>query len=158
MTLRKAAADDIKDIASISSLKRKQYERYQPQFHKEAEGAVELQTNFLRDSLPKGNVIALVHVDGEQKINGFIIGAIVDSPPVYNPGGKVCFVDDFMVSDPSLWGTVGKALLDRVIELGKEKGAVLANVVCGPLDKPKKEMLDQNGFGVATEWNVKSIQ
>ena len=158
MTIRKATTDDVKIIASLSALKRKQYENYQPQFHKEAEGAVELQTVFLKDFLSKENVIALIYGDGAQKINGFIIGAVVNSPPVYNPGGKVCFVDDFMVSDPSLWSTVGKALLERVIELGKEKGAVLANVVCGPLDKPKKEMLNQYGFGVATEWNVKPIK
>ncbi len=157
MTIRKATVDDIKEMAALSSLKRKQYEIYQPQFHKVAEGAVELQTEFLKDSLSKENVIALVNGDGAQKINGFIMGAVVNSPPVYNPGGKVCFVDDFMVSDPSLWATVGKALLDGVIELGKEKGAVLANIVCGPLDKPKKDVLSQNGFSVATEWNVKSI-
>lgn len=155
--IRKATPDDLKDIALLSAQKRKQYEKYQPQFHKEAEGAIELQTNFLKDSIIRDNVIALVNMGADQKINGFIIGSIVNSPPVYNPGGKVCFVDDFMVSDPSLWATLGKALLDQVVELGRGKGAVLANVVCGPLDKPKKEMLNQYGFGVATEWNVKPL-
>ncbi len=157
MTVRKAVTDDIKFIAVLSSIKRKQYEKFQPQFHKEAEGASEIQANYFKDSLLKDNVIALVNMDEGQKINGFIIGTIVSSPPVYNPGGKICFVDDFMVSDPSLWGTVGKALLDEVVKYGKEKGAVLANVVCGPLDKPKKDMLHQYGFGVVTEWNVKPL-
>lgn len=157
MMLRKATADDIQAIALLSSIKRKQYGKYQPQFHKEAEGALELQTNFLKDSLTKDNVLALVNVEGDQKLNGFIIGTIVNSPPVYDPGGRICFVDDFMISDPSLWMTVGKALLDRVVELGKEKGAVLANVVCGPLDGPKKEMLIRYGFGIATEWHIKAI-
>ncbi len=157
MNLRKATLEDIGDIALLSALKRKQYEKYQPQFHKEAEGALELQKDFLRDSLLRDNVIALVHAGEGSMINGFIIGAIVTAPPVYNPGGKVCFVDDFMVSDPSLWDRVGKTLLDRVLELSKEKGAVLANVVCGPLDGSKKLLLSQYGFNVATEWHIKSF-
>jgi hypothetical protein len=158
MSLRKAVVDDVNDIAALCALKREQYEKYQPVFHHEADGALEIQTNFLKDSITRENVIALINVDGDVRTNGFIIGAIVNSPPVYNPGGKVCFVDDFMVLDPSLWATVGKALLDRIIELSKEKGAVLANVVCGPLDKPKKDMLQQHGFGIATEWNIKIIK
>lgn len=158
MPLRKAGIDDVKDIAALCASKRKQYEKYQPVFHREADGALEIQADFLKDSIVRENVIALVNVEGGTGVNGFIIGVVVNSPPVYNPGGKVCFVDDFMVSDPSLWATAGKALLDRVIELGKEKGAVLANVVCGPLDKPKKDMLQQYGFGIATEWNVKIIE
>lgn len=153
-----ANKEDVAEMALLSSRKRKQYEKYQPQFHKEAEGAMELQTVFLKDSLEKDNIIALVSADKGQKIEGFIIGAIVHAPPVYNPGGKVCFVDDFMVADPSLWATVGKNLLDRVVEQSKEKGAVLANIVCGPLDAPKKEMLNQHGFSVAIEWNVKSLK
>jgi len=156
--IRKAALDDVKEMILLSSQKRKQYEKYQPIFQKEAKGAIDFQTKFFKDSLFRENVIALVSVVGNSKIDGFIIGTIVNSPPVYNPGGKICLVDDFMVSDSSLWGTVGKNLLDRVVELGKGKGAVLANVVCGPLDKPKKEMLNQYGFQVATEWNVKWIK
>ncbi len=128
MTIRKATTDDVKIIASLSALKRKQYENYQPQFHKEAEGAVELQTVFLKDFLSKENVIALIYGDGAQKINGFIIGAVVNSPPVYNPGGKVCFVDDFMVSDPSLTrppqpGPVEKSYFSI---MGQEKGGIYA--------------------------------
>ena len=155
--IRKAIPEDVPEIARLSSLKRKQYEQYQPVFHKEAEGAFDKQVLFLKDNISKDHLIVLVHEEG-QKINGFIIGALVNAPPVYNPGGKVCLVDDFMVEDPSLWTRVGLSLLNRVTELGKEKGAVLVNVVCGPMDKPKSEMLAKFGFDVATEWHVKSIK
>ena len=156
--IRKATLEDVPEIARLSSLKRKQYEQYQPVFHKEAEGALEKQSLFLKDNITKDHLMVLVHDEAGKKINGFIIGAIVNAPPVYNPGGKVCLVDDFMVEDPSLWATVGVLLLNQVVELGKEKGAVLANVVCGPMDQPKREMLDKFGFDVATEWHVKSIK
>ena len=155
--IRKVVLEDVPAIARLSSLKRKQYERYQPVFHKEAGDAQEKQTLFLKDSLAKENVIALVHEEQGQGVNGFIIGSLVKAPPVYNPGGTICYVDDFMVEDPSLWTTVGEALLGKVVEMGREKGAVLANVVCGPMDGPKREFLNRSGFGVATEWHVKSL-
>ncbi len=156
--IRKATLEDVPEIARLSALKRKQYEQYQPVFHKEAEGALDKQVLFLKDNISKDHLIALVNEEAGKKINGFIIGALVNAPPVYNPGGKVCLVDDFMVEDPSLWTTMGVSLLNRVIELGKEKGAVLVNVVCGPMDKSKREMLAKFGFDMATEWHVKSIK
>ena len=81
----------------------------------------------------------------------------MDAPPVYDPGGKVCFVDDFMVEDPGLWATVGRELLDRVLEAAKEKGAVLANVVCRPMDEAERSLLSGKGFSVASEWHVKPV-
>ena len=156
--IRKAEIGDLAGIATLSSLKRKQYEQYQPVFHKEAGGAVELQTNYLKDVLSKDHVIALVHEEAGVPIDGFIIGSLVKAPPVYDPGGKICVVDDFMVSDPILWDTTGKELLGRVLAWAGEKGSVLANVVCGPRDAPKKEFLAGNGFGVATEWHVKALK
>jgi hypothetical protein len=156
--IRKATTQDVPEIARLSALKRRQYESYQPLFHKEAEGALEKQVLFLGDSIAKDHLIALVHEVNGKAINGFIIGTLVNAPPVYNPGGKVCLVDDFMVEESSLWATVGVSLLNRVIDLGKEKGAVLANVVCGPLDRPKREMLGKFGFDVATESHVKPIK
>ena len=158
MTVRKATPLDVQDIARLSALKRKQYEKYQPVFHKEAENAFSAQSLFLTGFLQKENVVALVEEDAEKGITGFVIGAITNAPPVYDPGGQVCLVDDFMVTDPSQWETLGKALLDKVVELCKEKGAVLAIVVCGPLDKAKRDMLNRGGFSVATEWNVKDIR
>jgi GNAT superfamily N-acetyltransferase len=156
LSLRKAENRDLPAIASLASQKRGQYEKYQPLFHKESPRALEAHTAFLRDSLSKDNVIPLVH-ETDGPIDGFIIGAIVAAPPVYEPGGKVCFVDDFMVERPELWATVGRELLKEVLALAGARGAVLANVVCGPLDQAKKEMLSGENFDVASEWHVKPI-
>jgi len=156
MPLRKAVEGDIEAIALLAAQKRKQYERYQPVFHKEGEKALELHTSFLKDSLSKENTLVWVSESGGH-LNGFIIGAIVNAPPVYAPGGKICFVDDFMVENPGSWGTVGRGLLEKVMEEAKGRGAVLANVVCGPLDQPKRDLLAGTHFQVASEWHVRNI-
>ena len=88
-------------------------------------------------------------------VRGFIWGKVVDAPPVYDPGGKVCMVDDFVVREPALWAAVGRALLDEVRRLARERGAVLVVVVCGPHDQPKRALLAMDDFTVASEWHVR---
>ena len=44
---------------------------------------------------------------------GWPSGVLVPPPPVDDPGGLTCLVDDFMVESPDLWPTVGAALLAR---------------------------------------------
>ncbi len=156
MPIRLAQPGDLQAVALLAAQKRKQYENYQPVFHKESEKALEIHSVFLKDTLSKENTMVWVSEKNDQ-IDGFIIGAVVSAPPVYNPGGKICFVDDFMVERPELWATVGRELLDKVMESAKDKGAVLANVVCGPLDQAKRDLLSGQKFGVASEWHVKTI-
>jgi hypothetical protein len=156
MPMRLAQTGDLQAVALLAAQKRKQYEKYQPVFHKESEKALEIHSVFLKDILSKENTMAWVS-ERDGHIDGFIVGTIVNAPPVYNPGGKICLVDDFMVERPELWATVGRELLDKVMQSAKDKGAVLANVVCGPLDKAKRDLLSSLNFGVASEWLVKKI-
>lgn len=156
MPLRKAVENDIESVALLAAQKRRQYEKYQPVFHKESGKALELHTAFLKDSLQKENNLVWVS-ETNGLIDGFIIGSIVNAPPVYAPGGQICFVDDFMVESSTLWATVGRQLLDKVMEEAKGRGAVLTNVVCGPLDQPKRELLAGTRFQVASEWHVRKI-
>lgn len=158
MLIRKAIVGDVDEIAFLAASKRKQYEKFQPEFHKEAPDALKNHTEFLKASFEKENIVILVGENESKKIEGFVIGSLVSAPPVYAPGGKIFFVDDFMVRDSNLWPTLGKEMLEKAIQRGREKGAVLANVVCGPRDLPKKEMLEKIGFDIASEWNVKSIR
>lgn len=156
MSVRKAEEKDLPVIAALAAQKRRQYEAYQPVFHRESPKALEAHTLFLKDILSKENFIVLVH-ETNGHVDGFVMGGIVAAPPVYDPGGKICLVDDFMVEKPELWATVGKELLAEVTALAKAKGAVLANVVCGPLDTAKRDFLAGESFNTATEWRVKPI-
>ena len=150
--VRPAQSYDVERMAELADRKRTEYEQFSPTFWRKAEGAVAGQITFFLALLERSNVITLVWEEGE--IKGFIIGSVVPPPPVYDPGKNVCVVDDFVVSDPELWPTVGAALLDAVREQAEGLGAQLSVVVCGHLDEPKRAMLRDNGFGIASEWYV----
>jgi hypothetical protein len=62
------------------------------------------------------------------------------------------FVDDFVVSEGDAWVTIGRVLLDAIREWGRDRGAVQTVVVCGPLDQPKRAMLEAANHVVASEW------
>ncbi|HEV8715791.1 MAG TPA: PAS domain S-box protein [Candidatus Binatia bacterium] len=64
------------------------------------------------------DIIALV-AETEASLLGFIIGAVVTAPPIYNSGGLVCIVDDFAVANPTEWGSIGVALLVAVEQEAK---------------------------------------
>jgi hypothetical protein len=101
-------------------------------------------------------VIFRVHEAGGV-IDGFIVATLLPSPPVYDPGGPVCLVDDFATKDPAAWAASGAALLADLTAEAKRRGAVLAVVICGHLDQPKRAMLATAGYGVASEWHTKEL-
>jgi len=148
---------DIDAMAALSDAKRKQYAQYQPVFHNPADNALELQKPFLATQLERANNICLVHEAADGIITGFVIATVHDAPPVYNPGGKVCGVDDFCVASAEGWQEIGQMLLAAVWELARDSGAVLNIVVCGPQDAAKRDMLAELGYSVASEWFVKDL-
>jgi hypothetical protein len=96
-------------MVNLAAVKLDQYHEYSPVFWCPAAGAHEAHHSFFEKLVASGDSICLVH-DADGGLNGFIIGNVISAPPVYNPGGKVCMIDDFVVSDPALWATVGVAL------------------------------------------------
>ena len=88
---------------------------------------------------------------------GFVMALIHHAPPVYDPGGPVCSIDDYTVATPELWPTVGAALLDAATVHAQERGAVLVIVVCGHRDEPKRTLLHEYGATLASEWYVKPL-
>jgi hypothetical protein len=153
MTIRQANHDDITSMVALSDLKRTQYEQYAPTFWRAAQDADKRQANFFAFLLEQDQVTALVHETNDQ-VNGFVIASIRAAPPVYDPGTQICSIDDYVVSAPKEWLTVGTALLSRARELAAERGAELTVVVCGRQDEPKRAMLRRAGFKVASEWFV----
>jgi len=157
LAVRDARPDDVPCMVDMAAVKRDQYQEYSPVFWRPAAGAREAHRSFFEKIVASRDSICLVH-DGGGVINGFIIGIVVSSPPVYNPGGKVCMIDDFVVSDPSLWSTVGVALRDETERRAAIVGAVLSVTVCGQRDKAKRQVLLESGSHVASEWYVRAIK
>ena len=156
MDIRPATVLDVSRIVELSELKRTEYAAYGPVFWRIAERAAEKQAPFFKAQLERENTIVLVAA-GAERVEGFVIGSIVAAPPVYDPGGMVCMVDDFTVSSPGLWQSVGQALLAAVTAQAKAHGAVLSGVVCGHLDEPMRSMLVRAGSAIASEWYVGPI-
>ena len=156
MTIRPATQADIQQMVALSEQKRTQYEQVAPTFWREAADASECQARFFETLLGREQTIALVHETGDQ-VDGFVIAAIRDAPPIYDPGTAICTIDDFCVMALEDWTTIGVKLLQEARQAAKNRGAELAVVVCGARDEPKRAMLRQTCFAVASEWYVNPL-
>jgi len=85
---------------------------------------------------------------------GFLIATLAAAPPVYDPGGLACIVDDFTVADSADWPTVGADLLRAIRHAASGRGAAQIVVVTAQLDEAKRATLAASGLSVASEWWV----
>ena len=152
-SIRRATDSDIPRIVELCEQKRIEYQGYSPIFWKKAANSGEVHLAYLKDLIKSDDVFFLV-AERLSAVNGFVIGAIASPPPVYGSGGKVCIVDDYNVSSPDLWNTVGKALLESAWQEALRREAKLLIVVCGQRDVPKRGMLQSSSLEVASEWFV----
>jgi GNAT superfamily N-acetyltransferase len=150
--IRPATLADISGMVALSDLKRREYEKAQPQFWRRAEKANETQAEWFTELLTSANHILLVAEDAHH-IKGFIIGELKPAPEVYDPGGLTLMIDDFCVENAE-WDSIGKPLLHALQQQAKQQGAVQTLVVCGHHDEPKREFLKREGLIVASEWYV----
>ena len=155
MTVRPATVADLDEAVALCDAKRAQYALWQPVFHRVAAGAAASQRTYMEGNLARPECLLLVADDGA--VAGFLWARLVDAPPVYNPGGKVILVDDFVVRSPADWEVAGRALLGEAVRWGKGFGAALLNVICGPQDLAKRALLTSTEMTVATEWFVKPL-
>ncbi len=157
ITTRTSRLADIEEMVSLSKVKRRLYEKAQPQFWKYAGDIAELsQAKWFEELLAHDNHIMLTAAR-HQKIVGFIIGKLMQAPEVYNPGGLTLMIDDFCVADEAEWNSIGSKLVQEIKAIAKTKGAVQVLVVCGAHDEPKRRFLKNIGLTVASEWYVGSI-
>lgn len=156
MPIRPATDADLDAMLALADEKRTEYAQYASTFWcKAADGPLKQREHF-RGLLTQPNIIALVS-EADGAIAGFVLGSIVDAPPVYDPGTQVCVIDDFTVAQPEQWPTIGRALLAAIRQHAAARQADLTVVVCGHLDQAKRAMLQSAGFGIASEWYVNPL-
>jgi hypothetical protein len=146
----------IAEMVTISEAKRQQYQSLSPVFWRKAADSAQRHAEYLETLITQPVITALVSEVGDG-INGFIIGRVVSAPPVYDPGGLVCMVDDFALSHSADWPTVGERLLSELEARVKGNGVVLIVTVCGAGDIPKRSMLQARGATVSSEWYVSKV-
>lgn len=154
---RRATEDDISAMAELSEQRRQQYKHYQPVFWRPAADARTRHAPFLQTLLPREDIIALVHERADGAVDGFVIATMASAPPVYDPGGLTCVIDDFCVAEAADWTSTGQRLLADAMAAAKVCGASQVVVVCGHLDQPKRAMLAAAGLTIASEWYVRPL-
>jgi GNAT superfamily N-acetyltransferase len=154
--IRKPTRRDIPDILALAEATREEYQRYQRTFWRKAGDSLEKHQLFLERLLEDDHVQARIH-ETNGTIDAFVFASIMPAPPVYDPGGAVCLIDDFAAIDAAAWATAGAALLEAVTAEAKERGATLAVVIAGHLDQPKRAMLARTGYTIASEWHTREL-
>lgn len=148
-----ANLDDIDDMSRLSKAKRLAYEKAQPKFWAHAgEKGDEIQKAWFKELLDNPEYLLFIAKDLNQQCMGFVIGKLMQSPQVYNPGGLTLLIDDFCVATDALWSSVGLQLLKQIKKHSKEKGAIQVIVVCGHHDKLKAKFLNENKLNIVSDW------
>lgn len=154
---RHATAEDVPALVELAEQRRALYAQYQPVFWRPAADAREQHEPYLRSLLTHENVIAPVHERIDGTVDGFALATLAPSPPVYNPGGLTCFIDDLGVLDAADWAKTGQQLLTEATTEAKARRANQVVVVCGHLDQPKRAMIAAAGLSIASEWYVRPL-
>jgi hypothetical protein len=156
MDIRRATASDIDAVVAIIETRRRQYQKLQPTFWRKAEDSAASTKTFFTKLIGEPDTYFLVSVEGRQ-ILGFLIARKFVAPPVYAPGGDTWLIDDFAVSEPRYWLTIGEALLSHVSTLLHEHGAAQIVVVCAERDLAKAEVLRRSDLTIASSWWTKPL-
>ncbi|MBF8184630.1 GNAT family N-acetyltransferase [Nonomuraea sp. K274] len=149
--IRAASSGDVAAIAALMSRRRERYEVHQPVFWRRTADAEARHAAFLATLVSEPSAICRV-AEREDRFAGFAIGSLVPSPPVYDPGGPTCTLDDYAVVDDRDWTTIGVDLLRAVTEEARRQGAAQVVVVCGHADEAKRDALRLAGLSIASEW------
>jgi len=97
--IRTAVQADVSAMTALASIRRDQYARYQPLFWRPAAVAPDKHRTYLGSLVASAEIITLVSEEAGQ-LTGFLIATLGPAPPVYDPGGLTCQIDDFGVTRP----------------------------------------------------------
>ena len=157
MDIRRATASDLDAVVAIVESQRRQYQKYQPTFWHKAAGSAARAKAFFSGLLTEEQTYFLVSTEGNLVL-GFLIARKVQAPPVFAPGGDTWLVDDFAVSEPRHWLSIGEALLSHVSTLLHEHGAAQIVATCADRDLAKAEVLRRSDLTIASNWWTKPLR
>lgn len=152
--VRYAVAADVERLVDLAAERRERYRRYQPEFWRPADDAADKQRQFFLNLVDDHGVAVLVAAVGGD-VRGFAVARIVQAPPVYDPGGLTCMVDDFTVRDDAEWPEIGPLLIEAIAHWAADGGATQMVVVTAHLDEAKRGALGGSDLSLASEWWVR---
>jgi hypothetical protein len=142
--VRDAMSGDVSAIVALLDAKRAEYERYSRVFWRRAVDAVAVHEPFVKALVDQDDPVALVQ-DGDCRMDGAVIAL---------PRADDWLVDDFAVRDPTLWDTIGAALLDEVRH--RVAGSTVT-VVCAERDRAECRLLRTAGGILRQQWWVRPL-
>lgn len=149
MAIRQAILNDVPSMVDLSEAVRSRYETYQPRFWRKAQDSRGKQTSYFESQLQNERMAMLVH-ETSGTVDGFVIA---------NLGrGQECSIDDFALANEQQWESIGKALLLAAGAEAKKRGIQRYVVVCGHLDVPKRQMLNNFGLEIVDYWYTALVQ
>jgi hypothetical protein len=141
-------------LLALAAKKREQYQLCEPQFWRSATDAVDKQRQFFSALIEDDDVAVVLATDSATHVRGFAVARILQAPPVYDPGGLTCMIDDFTAADDSDWPEVGPLLLQTIADWAATQDACQLVVVTARLDEAKRRVLHQANLSLASEWWV----
>ncbi len=157
MEVRKAAASDIEATVDLTERNRQQYQKYQSTFWRKHPQSAAVTQLFFTRLLTEPGTYFLIATEASQFL-GFLIARKFPSSPVFDLGGDTYLIDDFCVTEPRHWMTIGEALLSHASTLIHEHGAVQILVTCGDRDLAKAEVLRRSDLTIASNWWTKPLK
>jgi GNAT superfamily N-acetyltransferase len=147
--VRPASEVDLAQVVALSAEVRSRLALFDPHFWRPHAAADETQLAWFSYLLQDpGHVVLVADEESGAGLGGFIIGRLMDAPPVYDPGGRACMVDDFA------WRSSGAAeeLLAAAKAWAVEQHAVTLVVVTAVADRVRRDVLHDAGLHATSEW------
>ena len=146
--IRPATTDDLDAMVALSSRARRRLEEHEPVFWRRHEDADTNQRAWLGFLLDDPNHHLVVSGPEPGPINGFGVARAMDAPPVYDPGGRTCLVDDLVWADR----TTADGLLAAIRAWAAEQGCTQLVVVTPAADRDRRALLGDQGLHPTSEW------
>jgi hypothetical protein len=151
--VRTATRADVAAMVAIAAARRERLEEYQPHFWRRHPGADRAQAAFFEQLLEDDDTHVLVAAD-ERTVAGFVIARLEPAPPVYDPGGPACTIDDFGADNV----TTAHDLLVGVRRWAANRGASQLVVIAAHGDEATRALLEDEGLTLASEWWVQPLR
>ena len=156
LSVRKGKQGDVVAMADLLTRQRERYEKFAPVVWRLTKDHRGKTRQFLRWKILDPRSVVLV-CEKDSSIEGFLIAALVQTPPVYNPGGPTAMVDDFCIGEGGDWDTTGRALLRELRVIAGERSWHQVVAVCAFEDTPKRRFLEKAGLLSTSIWAAASF-
>lgn len=148
MVLRPAGDEDLDALVALASEVRDRLAALEPVFWRRHPEADVNQRAWFSMLLTDDAHHVVVSTGRGGEVDGFAIARAMDAPPVFDPGGRTCLVDDWV------WPTadVAEALLGEVRRWAVTRGCSQLVVVSPAGDDQRRSLLSRGGLHPTSEW------